>query len=51
MPEVDGIGATRLIGQDEDLAGVKVLILTTFEEDELVIEAPGRSERLPGQGV
>ena len=39
MPEVDGIEATRLIGQDEDMAGVKVLVLTTFEEDELVIEA------------
>src|SRR4051794_26495653 len=39
MPEVDGIEATRLIGQDEDMAGVKVLVLTTFEEDEFVIEA------------
>jgi DNA-binding NarL/FixJ family response regulator len=39
MPEVDGIEATRLIGQDEDLAGVKVLVLTTFEVDEFVIEA------------
>ncbi|MET8982783.1 response regulator transcription factor [Streptomyces sp. NPDC004539] len=39
MPEVDGIEATRLIGRDEDLAGVKVLVLTTFEQDEYVIEA------------
>jgi DNA-binding NarL/FixJ family response regulator len=39
MPEVNGIEATRLIAQDEDLAGVKVLVLTTFEEDDLVIEA------------
>ncbi|WP_416970807.1 response regulator [Streptomyces sp. 4F14] len=39
MPEVDGIEATRLIGDDEDLAGVKVLVLTTFEQDEYVIEA------------
>ncbi|MEU0027117.1 response regulator transcription factor [Streptomyces sp. NPDC006335] len=39
MPEVDGIEATRLIDQDEDLAGVKVLVLTTFEVDEFVIEA------------
>ncbi|AVV46557.1 DNA-binding response regulator [Streptomyces sp. P3] len=39
MPEVDGIEATRLIGRDQDLAGVKVLVLTTFEEDEYVIEA------------
>ncbi|WP_371572514.1 response regulator [Streptomyces sp. NBC_01314] len=39
MPEVDGLEATRLIGQDEDLAGVKVLVLTTFEVDEFVVEA------------
>ncbi|KUO07496.1 response regulator [Streptomyces sp. DSM 15324] len=39
MPEVDGIEATRLIAEDEDLAGVRVLVLTTFEEDHLVIEA------------
>ncbi|MFJ4080901.1 response regulator [Streptomyces iakyrus] len=39
MPEVNGIEATRLIAQDEDLAGVRVLVLTTFEEDGLVIEA------------
>ncbi|MFF9521745.1 response regulator [Streptomyces achromogenes] len=39
MPEVDGIEAIRLIGQDEDLAGVKVLVLTTFEMDEFVVQA------------
>ncbi|MFG2577192.1 response regulator [Streptomyces sp. NPDC048481] len=39
MPGVDGIEGTRLIGRDEDLAGVKVLVLTTFEEDDLVVEA------------
>ncbi|MCQ9129586.1 MULTISPECIES: response regulator transcription factor [Streptomyces] len=39
MPEVDGIEGIRLIGRDEDLAGVKVLVLTTFEEDDLVVEA------------
>ncbi|MFJ8048249.1 response regulator [Streptomyces luteogriseus] len=39
MPELDGIEATRLIAQDEDLAGVKVLVLTTFEENDLVVEA------------
>ncbi|WP_318202267.1 response regulator transcription factor [Streptomyces sp. SCL15-4] len=38
-PEVDGIEATRLIGRDEDLAGVKVLVLTTFEMDEFVVQA------------
>lgn len=39
MPLLDGLAATRLITQDEDLAGVKVLILTTFEIDEYVFEA------------
>ncbi|MGW0964698.1 response regulator transcription factor [Streptomyces sp. NPDC002516] len=39
MPETDGIEATRLISESEDLAGVKVLILTTFEDDEYVAEA------------
>jgi DNA-binding NarL/FixJ family response regulator len=39
MPQVDGIEATRRIGADPDLAGVKVIILTTFEEDEYVFEA------------
>ncbi|MGW9498738.1 response regulator [Streptomyces prasinus] len=39
MPEMDGLLATRLIGEDEGLAAVKVLILTTFEDDEYVTEA------------
>ncbi|MBK3563718.1 response regulator transcription factor [Streptomyces sp. MBT62] len=39
MPELDGIEATRLITADEDLAGVRVLILTTFELDENVLRA------------
>jgi DNA-binding NarL/FixJ family response regulator len=39
MPELDGLAATRLITADEDLAGVRVLILTTFEIDEYVFEA------------
>ena len=39
MPGLDGLAATRLIASDEDLAGVKVLILTTFEIDEYVFEA------------
>jgi DNA-binding NarL/FixJ family response regulator len=39
MPELDGLAATRLICADEDLAGVRVLILTTFEIDEYVAEA------------
>ncbi|MFJ1968300.1 response regulator [Streptomyces sp. NPDC087903] len=39
MPDLDGLAATRLIGEDEDLAGVRVLVLTTFEEDEHIFEA------------
>jgi DNA-binding NarL/FixJ family response regulator len=39
MPELDGLAATRLITGDEDLAGTRVLILTTFEIDEYVFEA------------
>ncbi|MEU1708107.1 response regulator transcription factor [Streptomyces sp. NPDC005706] len=39
MPEMDGLDATRLISESEDLAAVKVLVLTTFEDDEHVAEA------------
>ena len=39
MPDLDGLAATRLITADEDLAGVRVLILTTFEVDEYVFAA------------
>jgi DNA-binding NarL/FixJ family response regulator len=39
MPGLDGLSATRLITRDEDLVGVKVLILTTFEIDEYIYEA------------
>jgi DNA-binding NarL/FixJ family response regulator len=39
MPDMDGIEATSLIAADDDLAGVRVLILTTFEVDENVIAA------------
>lgn len=39
MPGVDGIEATRRITADESLAGVKVLVLTTFETDDLVVAA------------
>ena len=39
MPVLDGIAATRLITADDDLAGVRVLILTTFEIDEYVFDA------------
>ncbi|HWO59772.1 MAG TPA: response regulator transcription factor [Umezawaea sp.] len=39
MPELDGLEATRRIIADEDLAGVKVLVLTTFEIDDYVAKA------------
>ena len=39
MPGLDGLAATRAICADDDLAGVKVIVLTTFELDEYVIQA------------
>ncbi|MEU5898209.1 MULTISPECIES: response regulator [Streptomyces] len=39
MPDLDGIEATRLLAADEDLAGVKVLMLTTYDTDEHVVDA------------
>jgi DNA-binding NarL/FixJ family response regulator len=39
MPTVDGLEATEQIAADDDLAGVRVLVLTTFEADEHVYRA------------
>ena len=39
MPDMDGIEATRRIAEAEDLAGVRVLVLTTFENDDNVVLA------------
>jgi DNA-binding NarL/FixJ family response regulator len=39
MPGTDGLVATRRITADPDLAGVRVLVLTTFDVDEYVFEA------------
>ncbi|MFG2787353.1 response regulator [Streptomyces sp. NPDC048419] len=39
MPDLDGIEATRLIAADEDLTGVRVLVLTTYDTDEHIVEA------------
>jgi DNA-binding NarL/FixJ family response regulator len=39
MPHVDGLEATRRIAADAELAGVRVLILTTYETDEYVYAA------------
>jgi len=39
MPEMDGLEATRRIAADRRLAGVRVIILTTFDHDEYVFAA------------
>jgi len=39
MPALDGIAATREIAADPKLAGVRIVILTTFELDEYVFDA------------
>ena len=39
MPGTDGLTATRMITEDQDLAVVRVLVLTTFEIDDYVFEA------------
>ncbi|HWC37052.1 MAG TPA: response regulator transcription factor [Acidimicrobiales bacterium] len=39
MPGVDGLDATRMISDDDDLSGVHIVILTTFDLDEYVFEA------------
>jgi DNA-binding NarL/FixJ family response regulator len=39
MPVMDGIEATRQITHDPELAGVRVIVLTTFGHDEYVFDA------------
>lgn len=39
MPRLDGIAATAAICTNPELASTKVLILTTFEEDEFIVAA------------
>jgi DNA-binding NarL/FixJ family response regulator len=39
MPHLDGLSATRTILADPACAGTRVVVLTTFDEDELVLEA------------
>jgi DNA-binding NarL/FixJ family response regulator len=39
MPGTDGLAASRAITGDPELAGVRVIVLTTFEADEYVLDA------------
>jgi DNA-binding NarL/FixJ family response regulator len=39
MPILDGLAATRAISADPELAEVRILILTTFDEDSYVFQA------------
>ncbi|MFC9133113.1 response regulator [Streptomyces sp. NPDC057099] len=39
MPGTDGLAATRLISADPELADVRVVILTTFEVDDYVVQS------------
>jgi DNA-binding NarL/FixJ family response regulator len=39
MPQVDGLEASRLIAADPKLAGVRIVILTTFALDEYLFDA------------
>ncbi|MEU8704395.1 response regulator transcription factor [Streptomyces sp. NPDC048565] len=39
MPGTDGLAATRMISADPDLAGVRIVMLTTFEVDEYVVQS------------
>jgi len=55
MPRTDGLAALREIAADPLLAGVRVIMLTTFELDEYVFEAlradgaPRGRARMPGR--
>lgn len=39
MPEMDGIEATAIIGREPALSEVRVLVLTTFDEDAEILQA------------
>jgi DNA-binding NarL/FixJ family response regulator len=52
MPDIDGIEATKAITADRTLADVKIIMLTTFEIEDLIVDAlrAGASAFL-GKGV
>jgi len=50
MPVLDGLEATRRILADERCAGVRILILTTFDLEVRLCSAPSRRQRIPAQG-
>jgi DNA-binding NarL/FixJ family response regulator len=39
MPTMDGLAATKIIAADPDLTGTRIIMLTTFAEDEYILEA------------
>ncbi|MFG3493737.1 response regulator [Streptomyces sp. NPDC047928] len=39
MPGTDGLAATRMISADPELDGVRIVMLTTFEVDEYVVQS------------
>ncbi|MBT2487137.1 response regulator transcription factor [Streptomyces sp. ISL-96] len=39
MPGTDGLAATRMISEDPELSAVRVIMLTTFEVDEYVVQS------------
>ena len=39
MPVLDGVEATRRLVRDRELPDARVLVLTTFDADEYVVEA------------
>ncbi|WP_298207583.1 response regulator transcription factor [Ferrimicrobium sp.] len=39
MPNLDGLAATKIIAADPDLAETRIIMLTTFAEDEYILEA------------
>ncbi|PYE14330.1 LuxR family two component transcriptional regulator [Williamsia limnetica] len=52
MPDTDGLGATEIITADPQLTGVKIVILTTFEQDEYVARAlRGGASGFIGKGI